>query len=91
MISLSLIGQVIDNFILILSIAIIIRAFLSFLPHINNKFTMLVYEVTEPLLKPFRRFQIGGPSMPLDFSPIFAIIALNFLGWLTKAFLGLLF
>lgn len=91
MISLSLIGQVIDNFVFILSLAIIIRAFLSFLPQIHNRFTMLINEVTEPLLKPFRRFQIGGPSMALDLSPIFAIIALNVLGWLTKVVLSFLF
>ncbi len=89
--SLSLIEQVIDNFVLLLAIAIIIRAFLSFLPHINNKFTMLLDEVTEPLLRPFRRFQIGGPSMALDLSPVFAIIALNVLAWVIKVFLRLLF
>lgn len=86
----SLIAQVIDNVILILTIAIVIRSFLSFLPQFrSNKLTMLLYDVTDPLLKPFQRFQIGGSAMGVDFSPIAAIIALNVIGWLSKLFLSL--
>jgi len=50
---------------------------------------MLLYDVTDPLLKPFQRFQIGGSAMGVDFSPIAAIIALNVIGWLSKLFLSL--
>ncbi|MGI6119297.1 MAG: YggT family protein [Desulfosporosinus sp.] len=92
MISLALIGQVIDNVVFILTLLIIIRAFLSFLPQIKpNKFTILLKDLTDPLLKPFQRFQLGGAAMALDFSPIFAIIALNVIGWLSKWVLYLLF
>jgi YggT family protein len=74
----SLIAQVIDKVITILIFAIVIRAFLSFLPQLkSNKLTMLLNDVTDPLLKPFQRFQIGGAAGAIDFSPIIAIIALN--------------
>lgn len=81
----SLIAQVVDKVITILTYAIVIRAFISFLPQLkSNKLTMLLYDVTDPLLKPFQRFQIGGAAMPFDFSPLLAIIALNLIGWLSK-------
>jgi YggT family protein len=80
-----LIAQVVDKVITILTYAIVIRAFISFLPQLkSNKLTMLLYDVTDPLLKPFQRFQIGGAAMPFDFSPLLAIIALNLIGWLSK-------
>jgi YggT family protein len=81
----SLIAQVVGKVITILTYAIVIRAFISFLPQLkSNKLTMLLYDVTDPLLKPFQRFQIGGAAMPFDFSPLLAIIALNLIGWLSK-------
>lgn len=74
----SLIAQVIDKVLTILIYAIIIRAFLSFLPQLkSNKLSMLLNDVTEPLLKPFQRFQMGGAARAIDFSPIIAIIVLN--------------
>ena len=74
----SLIAQVIDKVITILIYAIVIRAFLSFLPQLkSNKLSMLLSDVTDPLLKPFQRFQIGGAAGAIDFSPIIAIIVLN--------------
>lgn len=74
----SLIAQVIDKVLTILIYAIIIRVFLSYLPQLkSNKLSMLLNDVTEPLLKPFQRFQIGGAAGAIDFSPIIAIIALN--------------
>ena len=81
----SLIAQVIDNVIAILIFAIVIRTFLSFLPKFKpNKLSMLLYDVTDPLLKPFQSFQIGGAAMAVDFSPLIAIIALELIGWLSK-------
>lgn len=74
----SLIAQVVDKVITILIFAIVIRTFLSYVPHLkSNQIITLLYDVTDPLLRPFRRFQIGGPAMALDFSPIIAIIVLN--------------
>jgi YggT family protein len=52
---------------------------------------MLLNDVTDPLLKPFQRFQIGGTAMVVDFSPIIAIIALYLIGWLSKRLLYFFF
>ncbi|WP_407307472.1 YggT family protein [Desulfosporosinus sp. SB140] len=74
----SLIAQIIDKVITILIFAIIIRTFLSFVPQLKpNQLITILYDVTDPLLKPFRRFQISGATMGLDFSPLIAIIVLN--------------
>ena len=68
------IAQVIDKVITILIYAIVVRAVLSFFPQMkSNKLSMLLDDVTEPLLKPFQRFSTGA----IDFSPIIAIIVLN--------------
>jgi len=68
--------------ILILIYAIVIRAVLSFVPDLTSsrsKLVELLYDVTDPILKPFQRFQIGGATMPVDFSPMIAIIVLEFI------------
>jgi YggT family protein len=73
-----LITQIIDKVITILIFAIIIRTFLSFFPQLKpNPLISILYDVTDPLLKPFRRFQVNSGGMGLDFSPLMAIIALN--------------
>ena len=88
----SLIAQVIDNVITILIYAIVIRSFLSFLPQFrSNKLSMLLFDVTDPLLRPFQRFQIGGAAGAIDFSPLIAIIALKFIGSLIVRLLSLFF
>jgi len=88
----SLIAQVIDTVITILIVAIVIRALLSFLPQFkSNNLSKLLYDVTDPLLKPFQRFQIGGAAMAVDFSPIFAILALQLIGWLSNWLLHFFF
>lgn len=70
----------------ILIYAIFVRIILSFLgPKFlptNNKLVGVIYDITDPLLKPFRRFQFGNAAMAVDFSPIFAIFALNIVQWL---------
>lgn len=64
----------------ILVYAIGIRALLSFFPHSpQHPLIRLLYEVTEPILKPFRRFQLGGAAKSMDFSPILAYLVLQFL------------
>jgi YggT family protein len=76
----SLIALIIDKVIMILIYAIVIRAVLSFVPQLtshNNKLVSLLYDITDPILKPFQRLQIGGAAMPIDFSPMIAIIVLE--------------
>jgi len=63
--------------------AIVIRIVLSWIaPHTHNPATALLANMTDPLLKPFRRYipPLGG----FDISPIFAIIALGALGVLLE-------
>lgn len=74
----SLIAQVIDKAITILIYVVVIRALLSFVPQLkSSKFSILINDVTEPLLRPFKRFQIGGATGAIDFSPVIVIIVLN--------------
>jgi len=60
----------------ILYIAILIRILLSWI-RVNpyNPFVQLLYQITEPVLAPFRRVipPVGG----MDFSPIVALIVLQ--------------
>ena len=44
----------------------------------NNRISAFIYEVTEPILRPLRSIMPRG-AMSLDFSPILAIILLQFL------------
>ncbi|HWQ43871.1 MAG TPA: YggT family protein [Desulfosporosinus sp.] len=86
--------QIIDNVIAILIFAIVIRAILSFVPQLrssNNKALSLLYDVTDPILKPFQRFQIGGAAMAIDLSPIIAIIVLKLIGSLSRGLLSYFF
>lgn len=45
----------------------------------KNPMIRFVYEITEPLLAPFRRMIPPRPGMPIDWSPILAILVLQFI------------
>ncbi|WP_019851096.1 MULTISPECIES: YggT family protein [Desulfitobacterium] len=69
--------QVTDTVLMILMYAIILRALLSWIPNLPyNAFVRMLYDITEPLLKPFRRFQFGGGGFSIDISPILAYFAI---------------
>ncbi len=81
------VGSIINVAIEILIYLIIARSLLSFFPHNPQQpVWRFIYEVTDPLLKPFRRFSVGGSGFGIDFSPllaIFALIAVQYLiNWL---------
>jgi len=70
--------QVVNIIFEVLIWLIIIRCFLSFIPH--NPYQPLIkfiYEVTEPVMAPFRRIipAAGG----IDFSPIVVVLAVSLL------------
>jgi len=44
----------------------------------NSQLVRFIYEFTEPILEPFRRLIPRG-SVPLDFSPLIALIVLQLL------------
>lgn len=63
----------------ILTWLIVARVILSWIPHRPDKFPLrLLYEGTEPILAPFRKLMPKG-GLPLDLSPILALLVLQVL------------
>lgn len=58
---------------------IIANVLMSWFRFGDNILTRFIYEMTEPVLNFFRRLIPIRGGLPLDFSPIFAIIALELL------------
>lgn len=56
-------------------VLIFIRIILSWLPNTKNALTQFVFDITEPILKPFRKFNPKGS--PLDLSPVIVIILIE--------------
>ncbi len=76
-------ATILDYILTIANWLIIIRALLSWVnPDPNNVIVQFLYKVTEPLLAPFRRL-VPAYSIGIDFSPIFALLAI----WFLKLFL----
>lgn len=72
--------QVVDAVLMLLGYAIVLQAIMSWIPQLSNsRFGHILYEITEPLLRPFQRFQIGGAGFGIDLSPIFAYFAIYLL------------
>lgn len=69
----------INSLITVLDWLILIRIVISWVaPYSRNQFVGIVYDVTEPILRPFRVYIPIGNSR-LDLSPILAYFALNLL------------
>ncbi|MCR1898187.1 YggT family protein [Irregularibacter muris] len=65
-----------------INILILIHVIFSWVrPNPNNNIVRLIYNLTEPILAPFRnlshRLNIGGGM--IDFSPLFALLVIQFL------------
>ena len=60
----------------LVDILILIRVLLSWIP-INNNFTELIYNLTEPMLKPFKDFLNKYINLPIDFSPLLFLLCLE--------------
>ncbi len=69
-------------FIQVLNLLVMIRVLMSWLMRgQDNSFTIFIYQITEPLLSPFRQLQYKlGINGMLDFSPIFAFLTLKVIG-----------
>ncbi|ATW24947.1 YggT family protein [Candidatus Formimonas warabiya] len=64
----------------VLNWLIIIRVLLSWIRHDPyHPVIKFIYEITEPVLAPFRRLIPMRPGMPIDFSPFLAILILQFI------------
>ncbi len=74
-------ANVISALILVFNIAILARVIMSWVaPNPNNPFSIFIIQVTEPVLKPIRRgIQRILPNLGMfDFSPMVALVLLNF-------------
>ena len=71
--------NVISNIAQLLSILILIRVLISWF-NINsyNQYIRLLYTFTEPILAPFRNM-LSPLNIGIDFSPMIAIIVLNWI------------
>lgn len=73
----------------VLNWLIIARVLLSWIRHDPyHPIIRFIYEVTEPILIPFRRLIPPRPGMPIDWSPFIAILALQLV---ERLVLGLIF
>lgn len=85
------IANLINSIIYVVELLIFLRCILSFLPF-NNGFTGWVYMATEPILRPFRQLteRFSG-GMPVDFSPLLALLVLQFAQRIVISLLILIF
>ena len=67
--------NVLDFLISAIFVLIFVRIILSWIPNVRNALTQFVFDITEPILKPFRI--VNPKNSPLDFSPIIVIILLE--------------
>ena len=81
--------NVVDSVFRIFEIAILIECIASWIPQIRyNKFIEIIHMITEPVLESFRRLQYRFLSnMPIDFSPIIALLAMDFIRMILVAVL----
>ncbi|WP_084489499.1 YggT family protein [Clostridiisalibacter paucivorans] len=72
--------RAVDLFIYILKLLIIARIFVSFIIRdLRNPILRFLYQITEPLLMPFRTliYKLGINTGMFDFSPILAFLTLD--------------
>ena len=70
---------VIGNIFDMLQVLILIRVFISWIPHDpNGKFAIILYGVTEPILRPIRE-NLPLVANGLDLTPVIAFFIIGFL------------
>jgi len=72
-----MLADIIDKTVLVLTIAIIARALMTWIPNLDplNPIVQFVIAITEPILKPIRSVMPRG--MMIDFTPMIAIVLLQ--------------
>ena len=64
----------------VMNFLIIIRCFLSFIPHDPyNSILRYVYEITDPVLEPCSRMLPESLRYPMDFTPMVALLVIQVL------------
>jgi YggT family protein len=72
--------QIINFLLTVITLAIIVRALLSwFYPVGKDPWSRLLLDITEPLLAPVRNLMMRVLPIPIDFSPIVVILLINLL------------
>ena len=84
--------RAVDLFFRVIYFLVVVRVFLSWVPSaFNYDIVRFIYQVTDPILEPFRnlidRFIPRGPGFYLDFSPIIALMVLDLIRRLSISFL----
>jgi len=75
-----MLAQIVETAILVMTILIIARALLSWVPNLidpRGPIAEFLFTVTEPILGPIRSLM---PRMMIDLSPLIAIFLLNAIG-----------
>ena len=67
---------IIEKLFWLVNILILIRVLLSWVST-NNNFTELIYNITDPMLKPFKDFLDKYINLPIDFSPLLFLLCLQ--------------
>jgi len=75
--------QAVQIFCYVLEILIFARVILSWIPSLHGtRLAQMIFALTEPILSPIKRLlaksPLGGSGMPLDFSPLLALLAIQF-------------
>jgi YggT family protein len=72
--------QIINFLLTLITLAIIVRALLSwFYPVGRDPWSRLLLDITEPLLAPVRNLMMRVLPIPIDFSPIVVILLISLL------------
>ncbi len=64
----------------VVNLILVVRCIVSWLPIGYNRFTEILYSLTEPFLAPIRRLlekTMGGSTMYIDFSPVVAFLLIS--------------
>lgn len=74
-----MIGNIIITLFNLLELAIILEVILSWIPQIgNNKFVSTIHNFIYPMMEPLKGLQDRLiPGLPIDFSPILALLLLD--------------
>ncbi len=76
----------------VMNLLILIRCVLSFIPHNPyNSILRYVYEITELVMEPCRKFMPDALRYPLDFTPIVALLLIDVAYRVLMSVLAILF